>query len=49
MIAAIAADFGVSRRYVEVQIGTVRRLYAAAVEISAPMVGSRMAAQLRRV
>ncbi|MCO4239443.1 hypothetical protein NG702_18870 [Pseudarthrobacter sp. MDT3-28] len=49
VIAAIASDFGVSRRYVEVQIGRVRRLYAAAAEISAPKVGSRMGAQLRRV
>lgn len=49
VIAAIASDFGVSRRYVEVQIGRVRRLYAAAAEMSAPMLGSRMGSQLRRV
>jgi hypothetical protein len=49
VIAAIASDFGVSRRYVEVQIGRARLLYAAAVEISAPVVGSGMEVQQRRV
>lgn len=36
-IAVIASDFGVSRRYVEVQIGRARQLYAAATEITAPI------------
>lgn len=39
-IAGIASDFGVSRRYVEVQIGRARQLYAAATEITAPVVQS---------
>ncbi|WP_083510220.1 sigma factor [Pseudarthrobacter sulfonivorans] len=49
VIAAIASDFGVSRRYVEVQIGRVRRLYAAAAEISSPLVHLRTVAHLRNV